>query len=101
MSRGDPITAARYIPPRTLLRRSIVRDPTLTTEESGFEFFLQRCPHDMRMALIDVCDTAEMCQRWFEHRQVKYCAADLVAMAALVLNREVVRQQKIACADAE
>lgn len=64
-----------------------------TTDESGFEIWLQRCPHEMRMALIDVCDTAEMCQRWMEHRRVKYCAADVVAMAALVLAREAERRE--------
>jgi len=63
------------------------------TEEDGFEFWLERCPQNMRMALIDVCDTAEMCQRWFERRQIKYCATDLVAMAALVLNRESARRK--------
>ena len=62
-----------------------------STVEDGFEFWLRRCPYEMRMALIDVCDTAEMCRRWFEKEQVKYCAADLVAMASLVLNREMAR----------
>lgn len=61
-------------------------------DESGFEFLLQTCPPEMRMALIDVCDTAEMCQRWFQRRHIKYCAADLVAMAGLVLNRVAARR---------
>jgi uncharacterized protein YcgI (DUF1989 family) len=61
--------------------------------QERFEVWLQRCPQEMKMALIDVCDTAEMCRRWFEGQGVPYSASDLVAMSALVLAREARRQE--------
>jgi hypothetical protein len=65
--------------------------PNTTEEESEFEFWLQCCPAEMRHALIDVADTAEMCERWFRGKQIPCSAADIVAMAALVLDREKMR----------
>jgi hypothetical protein len=57
----------------------------------SFQEILQTCPLEFRMALIDVCDTAEMCQRWFESRKIEYKAADVVEMTKLVLAREAHR----------
>jgi hypothetical protein len=59
-----------------------------------FETTLQQCPHEMRMALIDVCDTADMCRRWFEVNKVSYTAADLITMARMVLEREIIRRNQ-------
>ncbi len=53
-----------------------------------FEEFLPRCPALTRQALIDVCDTMEICRLWFESRGVRYTGGDLVQGAALVLKRE-------------
>lgn len=41
-----------------------------------------------KLALIDVCDTAEMCKKWFDSVGLSYAAADVVALTALVLGRE-------------
>ena len=41
-----------------------------------------------RDALIDVADTASMCKMWFDSEGIAYTAADVVAMARLVLERE-------------
>jgi hypothetical protein len=42
----------------------------------------------LRVALIDVADTAHGCKTWFESNVLQATAADVVAMARLVLERE-------------
>ncbi len=56
---------------------------------SNFELHLRGCPENVRLALIDVCDTAEMCERWFRDKRITFTAGDLVEMTKLVLAREV------------
>lgn len=58
-------------------------------DEDSFEFWLQRCPEPMRMALIDVADTAFMCMRWLASNGTPhYTAADVMAMTKMVMDRE-------------
>lgn len=64
------------------------------TRERNFEEWLKLYPDDMRMALIDVCDTGEMCQRWLESRGLSYTAADVLSMVRMVLDREAIRKKE-------
>jgi hypothetical protein len=59
---------------------------------SRFDRLLQSITnHDARHfkgALIDILDTAEVCSAWFEKMGLAHTAADVVAMAELVMVRE-------------
>ncbi len=44
--------------------------------------------HNFRTAVIDVADTAYVCKLWFESYGLNATAADIVAMARLVMERE-------------
>jgi hypothetical protein len=71
--------------------RTRIRDLE-ASEQDTFEFWLERCPDEMRLALIDVADTAFMCMRWIEDRRVlTYTASDVMAMTKMVLDRESAR----------
>lgn len=45
-------------------------------------------PGEVRQAITDVADTAYGCKLWFESQGLQATAADIVAMARLVLERE-------------
>jgi hypothetical protein len=56
-----------------------------------FRELLQRAREtapDKHDALIEVCDTAMICQAWFKAHDLVPTAADVVALAGLVLARE-------------
>lgn len=52
---------------------------------SRFESVLGHCPPEFRTAIINVCDTCEMAQRWWECRAIPYTAADVLQLAMLIL----------------
>jgi hypothetical protein len=65
----------------------------MSDKRSAFEQLLhdtQNDPgaHAFRGPLIDVADTMHFCLRWFESHGLAHTGADVVAMAALVLERE-------------
>ena len=45
-------------------------------------------PSNFRPALTDVTDAAYLVKLWFDDHRVSHTAADLVAMTAMVLQRE-------------
>ena len=45
-------------------------------------------PSNFRRALTDATDAAYLVKLWFEDHGVSYTAADLIAMTAMVLQRE-------------
>ena len=45
-------------------------------------------PSNFRRALTDVTEAAYVVKLWFDDHDVSYTAADLVAMTAMVLERE-------------
>ena len=45
-------------------------------------------PSNFRRALTDVTDAAYLVKLWFDDHRVSHTAADLVAMTAMVLERE-------------
>jgi hypothetical protein len=45
-------------------------------------------PSNFRRALTDVTDAAYLVKLWFDDHRVSHTAADLVAMTAMVLQRE-------------
>ena len=47
-----------------------------------------------RTALRDVADTMYACREWFEGYKVAYTGADLIAMARMVMERELLRQRR-------
>ena len=47
-----------------------------------------------RQPVIDVADTMYICKKWFEAHEIKFTAADLLAMTKLVLDREQRRDRK-------
>jgi hypothetical protein len=60
---------------------------------NAFEQLLFDTQHDggaqaFRGPLIDVADTMHFCKKWFESQDLAHTGADVVAMAALVLERE-------------
>lgn len=60
--------------------------------DNYFEMALPAVPQPMQQSLIDVCDTMTMARRWFEAQKMTFTAADVVAVAALVLEREEMEQ---------
>jgi hypothetical protein len=55
-----------------------------------FDLWLEEhsTPSNFRRALTDVTDAAYVVKLWFDDHGVTYTAADLVAMTAMVLERE-------------
>lgn len=57
--------------------------------EHKFEFLLRAIQdRDMRQAVIDVADTMYVINLWFKERRLQPTAADLIAAAQLILQRE-------------
>lgn len=63
---------------------------------TAFEARLEQVSRDrpgLHAALIEVADTAETCRVWFESQGLTPTPADVIAMTALVLDRQVLAQQ--------
>jgi sarcosine oxidase delta subunit len=45
---------------------------------------------NVRAALIEVADTADGCRRWFASQKIPATAADIIAMARLVMERAAI-----------
>ncbi|MCW8085813.1 hypothetical protein [Sabulicella glaciei] len=50
-----------------------------------FDQVLGRVPEPFQTALVEVCDTADLCRRWFADKGMQASAADIIAMTALVM----------------
>ncbi|WP_207539089.1 hypothetical protein [Sabulicella rubraurantiaca] len=51
----------------------------------SFDQVLGRVPEPYQTALVEVCDTADLCRRWFQDKGMQASAADIVALTALVM----------------
>lgn len=60
----------------------------ISEDREGFETLLEMCAEDYRMAIIRVCDTCEMAQRWFVARGLQHTAADILELAKMI-NAEI------------
>lgn len=78
---------------QALAMRAGARKGVRKTMTNSFEDYLSETQGNLgasrfRGPTIDVADTMYACKRWFEGYAIPFTAADVVAMAALVLQRE-------------
>jgi hypothetical protein len=60
----------------------------ISKEHGGLAFdeLVSKAPEPLRSALVNVCDTAELCRRWLLEVKLNPTSADVIAPTKLVMD---------------